>query len=196
VDINHLVRTHPGSAFENSWLGLLLAREEDASHAWPARWRSAAGGSDVTVPASNGRDRRWVAGGRSSRLGVMRLPRSSKMRPIRMAGWQQHSVRGFFPGAVRKKLGLTLVSDKIGDERVTGSCHLRLQSRRRESRPAGRPDSHSRIFDWSRRARRRARSDRPDYGLGIRRAPSVAPFFLTGAAAPALPWLAACEKSC
>jgi hypothetical protein len=27
-------------------------------------------------------------------------------------------VRGFFAGAVRKTLGLTLVSDKVGDERV------------------------------------------------------------------------------
>jgi hypothetical protein len=37
---------------------------------------------------------------------------------MKVTGWQQHSIRGFFAGVVRKRLGLTLVSDKTGTQRV------------------------------------------------------------------------------
>ena len=37
---------------------------------------------------------------------------------IKATGWQPHSVRGFLTAVVRKKIGLMLVSEKIGEERV------------------------------------------------------------------------------
>lgn len=52
-------------------------------------------------------------------LEMLRQSRGATLAAVMAAtGWQEHSVRGFLAAVVRKKLGLTLASEKTGDARI------------------------------------------------------------------------------
>jgi len=58
-------------------------------------------------------------------LDLLNRPQGATIEELEAAtGWQQHSVRGFLAGAVKKKLGLTLLSEKPD----AGPRHYRITS--------------------------------------------------------------------
>jgi len=62
----------------------------------------------------------FLATGKISTLvALMRRPQGASVLDLmKAAGWQAHSVRGAISGAIKKRLGLSVVSERVGGVRV------------------------------------------------------------------------------